>query len=160
MIWRDLHIDLEKDVTNKSTSPELTVKGISFERVICDKLWKVTSPQAYKEGQYISATNLDAYVRGENDQTKIKARSANYHMTDQVFNFAEATVTSVQNNNEYNVVANNLSFEAQRKKWNIKGNVCASSKEILIKTNTAILHETSKTCEMPNGGKIIWKEKR
>ncbi len=160
MLWRDLHLDLTEDISNTPTQPELTVKGISFERKIGDKLWKVSSPQTNKQGQLISATNVDALVSGENEQTKINAKSGSYHLENQIFHFEDAKLLSKQKDNEYNIAAKNLSFEAQRKTWKLTGNVAAESKEIKIKTNSAVLLENEKTCEMPNGGKIIWKEKK
>lgn len=160
MLWSDLHLNLEENSDKKSLQPELTVKGISFEREICDKVWKVNSPSTSKKGQLISATDIDALVKGKNEQTNIKAQSGNYHLTEQIFNFAGVKLTSKQNNNNYDISANNLSFEAQKKKWNLNGAVSADSDKISIKTNSAILLENDNTCELPNGGKITWKEKK
>ena len=160
MLWRDLHINLDEDVADKPAMPELTVKGISFEREIGDKLWKISSPQTYKDGQLISATNLDAHVEGKNEHTIITAKSGSYHMTDQVFNFVDARLSSRQVDNTYNMSANSLTYEAKNKKWKLNGSVSANSKELTIKTGSAVLLENKKTCEMPNGGKIIWKEKK
>ena len=160
MLWRDLHLDLTKDIPNKTAQPELTVKGISFEREIGDKLWKVSSPQTNKQGQLISATDIDALVTSENEQTKINAKSGSYHLENQIFHFEDAKLLSKQKSNEYNIVTKDLSFEAKRKAWKLTGNVAAESKEIAIKTNSAVFLENEKTCEMPSGGKITWKEKK
>ncbi len=160
MLWRDLHLDLTEDIANKPAQPELTVNGISFEREIGDKLWKVSSPQTNKKGQLISATNIDALVTGENEQTNINAKSGSYHLENQIFHFEDAKLLSKQKSNIYNITAKNLSFEAQRKTWKFNGDVAAESSEITIKTTSAVLLENEKTCEMPNGGKITWKEKK
>ena len=160
ILWRDLHLDLEDEAFNKPKGPEVTVKGISFERKINDKLWKVKAPNTFKDGQTITATDIDANVQAKSENTKINAKAGSYNLTNQVFNFNEAKLLSKQGNNKYNISSSNLIFEAQAKKWNFNGKVSASSNEVAIKTENAILRENEQTCEMPNGGKIIWKEKK
>ena len=160
ILWKDLNLNLDDKVTNKPKVPEVTVKGITFERKINDKLWKVTAPSTFKEGQTITATDIIAQIQAKSEDTKINAKSASYDLSNQVFNFNEAKLLSKQGSNQYNISSNNLIFESQAKKWNFNGKVSASSKEITITTDNAILCENEQTCEMPKGGKIIWKEKK
>ena len=160
VLWHDLNLDLEKKSTNEPKIPEVSVKGISFERKINDKLWKVTAPNTFKEGQTVTATDIVATVQAKLESTKINAKAGSYNLENQLFNFNDAQLLSKRESNQYNISSSNLTYEAQVKKWNFNGKVTASSNEVTIKTENAVLCENEQTCELPNVGKIIWKEKK